>query len=90
MVSFHWNENYYIVIDSEPKSYNLPVMDSFANLYWNDNSIDNPSFYLIDKQTLKCDEFNAPPEHDEIIKQLEGLNIVNPKKRKLKDFGTFR
>jgi hypothetical protein len=25
---FHWNENYYIVIDSEPKSYNLPVMDS--------------------------------------------------------------
>jgi hypothetical protein len=21
--------NYYIVIDSEPKSYNLPVMDSF-------------------------------------------------------------
>jgi hypothetical protein len=27
MVS-HWNENYYIVIDSEPKSYNLPVMDS--------------------------------------------------------------
>jgi hypothetical protein len=26
---FHWNENYYIVIDSEPKSYNLPVMDSF-------------------------------------------------------------
>jgi hypothetical protein len=27
MVSFHWNENY-IVIDSEPKSYNLPVMDS--------------------------------------------------------------
>jgi hypothetical protein len=38
------------------------------------------SFYLIDKQTLKCDEFNAPPEHDEIIKQLEGLNIKeNPK-----------
>jgi hypothetical protein len=81
MVSFHWNENYYIVIDSEPKSYNLPVMDSL-NLYWNDNSIDKltPSFYLIDKQTLKCDEFNAPPEHDEIIKQLEGLNIKeNPK-----------
>jgi hypothetical protein len=47
-----------------------------------DNSIDKltPSFYLIDKQTLKCDEFNAPPEHDEIIKQLEGLNIKeNPK-----------
>jgi hypothetical protein len=88
---FHWNENYYIVIDSEPKSYNLPVMDSFANLYWNDNSIDKltPSFYLIDKETLKCDEFNAPPEHDEIIKQLEGLNIKENPKKKVKGFWDF-
>jgi hypothetical protein len=67
-------------------------MDSFANLYWNDNSIDKltPSFYLIDKQTLKCDEFNAPPEHDEIIKQLEGLNIKENQKRKLRILGLFR
>jgi hypothetical protein len=88
------NENIALAksIHSEPKSYNLPVMDSMGNLYWNDNSIDKltPSFYLIDKETLKSDNFNSPPEHDDIINQLKGLNVIKQNtKKKIKGFWDF-
>jgi hypothetical protein len=82
---FHWNKDYYIIIDSEPKSYKLPVMDTFGNLHWNDPSSEKetPSFYLVDKESFISDRFNRPPEYDEIISQLKVLNKKTEKETKL-------
>lgn len=89
----HWNKDYYIVIDSEPKSFRLPVMDNLGNLNWNDpNEKETPSFYLVDKESFISDKFNRPPEYDEIIKYLKQLS--KPKKeiepeKKVKSFWDF-
>lgn len=93
---FHWNEDYYIIIDSEPKSFKLPVMDTFGNLHWDDPSEkETPSFYLVDKKLFTSDKFNKPPEYDEIINLLKGLNKEtkpepdNKPEKKVKSFWDF-
>ncbi len=93
---FHWNKDYYIIIDSEPKSFKLPVMDTFGNLHWDDPSEkETPSFYLVDKKLFTSDKFNKPPEYDEIINLLKGLNKEtkpepdNKPEKKVKSFWDF-
>ena len=92
---FHWNKDYYIVIDSNTSAAKLPVMDTLGNLYWDDpNDNETPSFYLIDKELFTSEKFNKPPEHDEILKQLKELNTSNEPKvtnepKKVKGFWDF-
>jgi len=93
---FHWNKDYYIVIDSNTSAAKLPVMDTLGNLHWDDpNDGETPSFYLIDKESFTSEKFNAPPEHDEIIKQLKELNrseepkVETKPEKKVKGFWDF-
>ena len=71
---FHWNESYYISIDSEPSQYVLPVMDLAGNEYWTNHSSEKaltPMFYYIDKEKMKNSDVELDTaESKEILRQL--------------------
>lgn len=73
---FHWNESYYISIDSEPSQYVLPVMDLAGNEYWTNHSSEKaltPMFYYIDKEKMKNSDVELDTaESKEILRQLSG------------------
>lgn len=73
---FHWNESYYISIDSEPSQYVLPVMDLVGNEYWTNHSSEKaltPMFYYIDKEKMKNSDVELDTaESKEILRQLSG------------------
>jgi hypothetical protein len=71
---FHWNADYYIVIDSQPGEYVLPVMDLAGNEYWTNHDSErllSPMFYYIDKEKMKNSEVVLDTtESKEILRQL--------------------
>ena len=86
---FHWNKDYYIVVDSEPGEYVLPVMDLAGNEYWTNHSSNvlTPMFYLIDKKKVQNSQVKIDTtESQEILRQLRNRNPEDPKEEKKPGF----
>jgi hypothetical protein len=86
---FYWNDEHYIVVDTEPQDYVIPVMDLYGNEYWsNSEKIDVlPIFYFIDSKKIKnVDVMIDTPESQEILRQLSIRNPENPKEEKKPGF----
>lgn len=86
---FYWNSDYYMVVDTEPKDYVIPVMDLYGNEYWSNSKNPDvlPIFYFIDSKKIENVEVKIDtPESQEILTQLKGRNPENPKEEKKPGF----
>lgn len=86
---FYWNSDYYMVVDTEPKDYVIPVMDLYGNEYWSNSENPDvlPIFYFIDSKKIEnVDVKIDTPESQEILTQLKGRNPENPKEEKKPGF----
>jgi hypothetical protein len=68
---FNWNDDYYIVVDSELKSINIPIINLKGDEFWNDEKGNISSFYFIDKSKMENAGVKIDtPESNEILRQL--------------------
>lgn len=68
---FNWNDNFYIVVDSEPKSINIPIINIKGDEFWNDEEGNISCFYFIDKSRMENTGIKIDtPESNEILRQL--------------------
>jgi len=86
---FYWNDDHYIVVDTEPQDYVIPVMDLYGNEYWSNNEKMDilPIFYFIDSKKIEnVDVKIDTTESQEILRQLSSRNPENPKEEKKPGF----
>jgi len=80
---FNWNDDYYIVVDTEIKKIFIPLINIKGEEFWNDKDGNLPSFYFIDKNKMKNAGVKIDtPESNEILRQLKSRNPENPKEEK--------
>lgn len=80
---FNWNDDYYIVVDTEIKKIFIPLINIKGEEFWNDEDGNLPSFYFIDKNKMENAGVKIDtPESNEILRQLKSRNPESPKEEK--------
>jgi hypothetical protein len=73
---FYWNDDFYIVVDSQPNDFTIPTFDMNNKQYWGIDPTDKglPIFYFVDTKTIRNSEVILnTPESKEILNYLSNI-----------------
>jgi len=76
---YEWNDDFFIVVDSNPEKISIPVINSKGEEFWTDKEGNLPIFYFVDAKTIKNAGVTIETEESkEILRQLRRFKGNKP------------